>query len=243
MSTKPQLQPDLPPDPSEDTYCPRTPYWTAFPPSHPKPSAERAAECTQDRSKASRALLGWGLPMLSLNSPVMQYFSKVRQAKYKYNLCFPLTLSTCFCPFLPAETKHNFFFFPRNSGPKFLCDSEHQTTFWFPNQKWVKPKFLRDLVQASLCKSLPKLLWFAKQARNLLLNPFFCLEIPCAASLSPQMDICASLAVICIAGTSRKLKQDQSSLVLGVVKTKTVQKEKTKRREGELGISPMSPGS
>lgn len=62
-------------------------------------------------------------------------------------------------------------------------------------------------------------------------KPLFCLEIPCPASLSPQMDICASLAAICIAGTPRKLKQDQSSLVLGVVKTKTVQKEKTKRRE------------
>lgn len=97
------------------------------------------------------------------NSSVMQYFSKVRQAKYKYNLCFPLTLSTCFSPFLPAET-----------NPKFLCGSEHQTTFWFPNQKWVKPKVLRDLAQASLCKSFPKLLWFAKQARNRLLSPFFC---------------------------------------------------------------------
>lgn len=47
------------------------------------------------------------------------------------------------------------------------------------------------------------------------------------------MDICTSLALICIAGTSRKLKQDESSLVLGVVKIERVQKTR-QRGEKEL---------
>jgi len=47
------------------------------------------------------------------------------------------------------------------------------------------------------------------------------------------MGICPSIALICIAGTPRKFKEDQSLLVPGAVETKRVQKDKTKRREEE----------
>lgn len=135
----------------------------------------------------------------------------------------PRTSTTSLSPqpfqpvFLPFYQENpNTICFPRDSAPKVLWDNDPQTTAWFPNQKWVKPKSRRDLLQTSLCKSQAKLLWFAKQVRNLSAAPSF-LENPCPASLSPQIGICTSPALICIAGTARKIKQDQSLLLLGVV--------------------------
>lgn len=162
VSTKPQLQPGLPANPSEDTYCPRAPYGTAaF--HHPSQNHQQKGLLSAPRLVRTAATPAGPGPSHALPELLSHaVFFQGQAGQVQVQLVFPLTLSTCFCPFLPAET-----------NPKFLCGSEHQTTFWFPNQKWVKPKVLRDLVQASLCKSLPKLLWFAKQARNLLLSPFF----------------------------------------------------------------------
>lgn len=154
-------------------------------------------------------------PCLSgLFSPQLCSISRVRP-KDKHNFSVSPTLSTCFSPFLPAEPKHSLF--PRRLCPKISVG------YWSLDNSFVsKPEMgqAKSSQRPGSDKPLQvfKLNYFGLQNRpEISWQTHLSLIIPCPASLSPQMDICTSLAPICIAGTPRKLKQDQSSLVLGVV--------------------------
>lgn len=184
------------------------------------------------------ALPSWGVHVLSLDSSLMQLFQG--QAKGTVQLLF---FPDPFNTFLSLPTNRNQTQFASHGtlAQNFCVILISRQYLGFQTRNRSNQNLSRDLVQTSLFKSLTKLLWFAKHARNLLVSPYFSRNsLP--RSLSPQMDICTSLALICIAGTSRKLKQDQSLLVLGVVMTERVQK-KRQRGDRELGIRPISIGS
>ena len=151
-----------------------SPWQNCFPPSHPKTSVDRAAECIQicksshqDRSKADAAL-HLGSSHASLDSSALGYAAL---PKDKHNFSASPPFQALFLPFY--QQNPNTICFPRGSAPIVLWDTDPQTTARFPNQKWVKPKSLKDLVQTSLCKPQTKLLWFVKQARNLPAAPSY----------------------------------------------------------------------
>lgn len=143
----------------------------------------------------------------------MQHFQGQAQGQVEllclptpFNLFFSLSTSRTQTQFVSQET------LPQNfCGILILRQQLGFRTRNGPSQNlseaWFRQVFGSLELNFFVFQNRPEISW----------QPHLSLEIPCPASLSPQMDICTSLALTCTAGTPRKLKQDQSSLVLKVV--------------------------